>query len=533
MSEAKMITYYGVPVYYRIEQRRDGNVFIFSYRRELNGRLRVDYEHPPRRIPKLEKLLHNAKSSDVRIDSEGKTLLEQLPNDVMDEFFSKFLDISDDKTRAIGLERRKSVPELTLGALIAADRTRLIPEESEITGNIRSAASLEDDARTLRCLCQHEGYTRWFEITVPHCASWLSKESVHMKKSCCRMMKRLLLPFFDMRTIDGLLGWEHYNPQDGSRHSPKYKSLVRNNIPPNMLTYQQCRELLEKTISLSDSIRVSGVDMALVLKLTLGLDTEEICALKLGSFRYLEDFPERLAVSITHQFRKSPEGRNYRIHDIDDLYQRRMLPLSRLAAQCYEKLCAQRKKHTADTPLVPSKANSNRYMTPVDLDRELENRVSTLFSGRNIGDTGFQVPAAKKLLDTTAEQELRKSGCEEEELRFIQGKRPLLVSAVSYSDFLNEAELNKLGAMQDRWLTKVVPMDPSRETANTLDKRGAVLSWGTPYRESRTHAMFEITFQACDPEKIPDDGITLELHALHGFSGTILWNANESLFAEP
>lgn len=129
MSEVKMITYYGFPVYYRIEHRADGDVFIFSYRQLVAGQLRLDYEHPPRRIPELERLLRETENTGIWLDGDGKTLLEQLPEEVMDEFFHKFLDVSGETTRAVGIERHKSIPELTLGVIIAANRKRLVPRK--------------------------------------------------------------------------------------------------------------------------------------------------------------------------------------------------------------------------------------------------------------------------------------------------------------------------------------------------------------------------------------------------------------------
>lgn len=527
MSIIKNLFYYGFPVYYRVEHRTDGDAFIFSYRREIDGRLRLIYEHPPRRIQVLERLLQDAESSGVWIDGDGRTLLEQLPESVMDEFFHDFLDIeSSAKIRSIGLERRKSIPELTLGALFAADREKMVSAVSEITGKARSAASIEDDVRTIRCLCQKEGGTRWQEATLLHCLEWLSEETVHMRRSCGRMMKKLLLPFFEMELIEDLLGWESFDPSMGVPHKPRYDGLVRSNILPNMLSYGQCQVLLEKFISPAGPGVVSGVDMALLLKLTLGLETEEICALNIESFVYLKDFSERLTVHVTHQFCKPSGRKKYQLQEIEDSHQRRILPLSHLAKQCYTAIC-ERRKLTGTTPLVPSKSSSRRRMTPEDLDKELEERVLALFSKEYIRIAGVRAPAAKALLDATGERELRKSGCEEEELRFIQGKRPLTVSAVSYADFLNEAELNKLGALQDRWLNRVVPMPPPKETETILYKKGATIDWAAPCQEGRTQVVFKIPVPKRNPEEIPEEGITLELHALHGFSGTILWKQED------
>lgn len=523
MSKISELTYYGVTIYYRIEHRADGDVFVFSYRRKAEGRLELVYEHQPRRIPQLEDLLRNAQSTGAWLDSNGRTLLEQLPESIMDEFFHSFLDIeSSTEARSIGLARRKNIHELTIGALFAADRTKMIPKVSEITGKERSAATIEGDVRAISLLCRKEGCTKWREATLKHCLGWLLQEPVSTRKTCSRIMKNLLAPYFVLGEIEDLLGWESFDPTMGIPYKPTYNGLVRRNILPNMLSYGQCRAVLERFISFCGPKVVSGVDMALLLKLTLGLESEEICALNIESFVYLKDFSERLTVHVTHQFCKLPGKTKYQIQEIEDLHQRRILPLCHLAKQCYMAIC-ERRKLTGATPLVPSKNNSRRRMDPVELDRELSERVLALFSEAHLPIADIRIPAAKALLDTTAERELRKSGCEEEELRYVQGKRPLIVSAVSYADYLNEAELNKLGALQDRWLNKVIPMEHFTKAETTFYRKGASISWAAFSPGSRTHVVLKIPFPKKSLEEIPEEGITLELHAPHGFSGTILW----------
>lgn len=528
MATPNTLFYYNFPVHYRIEHRADGDVFIFSYRQEIGGNMRIVYEHPPRRIPALEELLKEAVHTNTWADGNGRTLLEQLDEPIMDEFFHDLLDIeSDSKTRAVGLERRHTIPELTMGVLFAADRTTLIAKKKEGSESKRSPFSIQDDIRTIRCLSAKEGGTRWKDATLAHCLDWLSNESIHMRRACWRMMQKVLLPFFRSGQLDDLLGWESYDPTAGIPHKPTYEGLVRNNILPSALSYGQCQKLLGKLFDSEGNIRtVSGIDVALLLKLTLGADTAELSALKTSSFKYLDQFSDRLTVCITQQFHQPPGGGNCRLQDIEDPYQKRTLPLPHLVKQCFEALPARRKGKN-ESPLVSNKTNSNRHMTPKDLDRELENRVLALFDGNLPKIEGIRAVGIKAMLDNTAARELRKSGCEDEELRFIQGKRPLLVSAISYADFTNEAELNKLGALQDRWLNKVVPARSSRDSAAILKKDGGSISWGTSYPESRTHVAFQIPFDAKLPNEIPEEGILLELHALHGFSATILWNPKE------
>ena len=196
---------------------------------------------------------------------------------------------------------------------------------------------------------------------------------------------------------------------------------------------------------------VSGLDIALLLRLILALSLEEICALSLGDFCFLRDFPGRLTVNITHQITRVDGQSSYRIRPLTDPYKIRKLPLSAYLHMAFESYKQNRKTKSAplsELPLVPAKNNVQRHMRPDDLRKELEKRFAlllkqeTTLKGRH--------PSLHELLNQTAPRELLKSGVEAEELRFLMGKAPKLVSAKSYADFLNESELNKLGALQDR-----------------------------------------------------------------------------------
>lgn len=462
-TNIKKLDYYGFPVYVRIERRANGNVVIFSFRQLAHGQLRIIYEHPPRRVPALEKLLQEAECTGIWEDDNGHTILELLPADVMQEFFCAFLDCSTPENRKTGLERRKSLVDITLGVLISADRARLISLVNQRTGKPRAASSIEDDINAIRCLCRHEGCTRWRDVTPAHCLSWLSQESEHMRKSCARMMKSLLLPLLHADIINDLLGWEDYDPTGDAPSKPSYSGLVERNILPTMLTYGQCRTLLAQYFTSSGPKNVSGVDLALLMMLSLPVTIEEICALTLDSFASLADYPDRVTVHITHEFYLPPGGKNYRIREIEDQHQRRMLPVSKLVRLCY--LAIKDRRKSAHSPLVPSKDNSRRHMTPKALEQEMGKRIAALFSDYNFC---VKMIPAKDILANTAERELKKAGCEEEELRFLQGRRPLIVSAVNYADYLNEAELNRLGIYQDRWLKKAIPSAPANESTASL-----------------------------------------------------------------
>ena len=276
---------------------------------------------------------------------------------------------------------------------------------------------------------------------------------------------------------------------------------------------------------------VSGLDIALLLRLILALSLEEICALSLGDFCFLRDFPGRLTVNITHQITRVDGQSSYRIRPLTDPYKIRKLPLSAYLHMAFESYKQNRKTKSAplsELPLVPAKNNVQRHMRPDDLRKELEKRFAlllkqeTTLKGRH--------PSLHELLSVLAPRELLKSGFEDEELRFLLGQAPKLVSSKSYADYLNEAELNKLGALQDRWLGRLWPGKPETSAAKPIGRlfgKNSVLRYISNQGE-RTQAAIRIAIPSIDPvvlDTISAEGILLELGVCYGCSGTVTFSA--------
>ena len=167
-------------------------------------------------------------------------------------------------------------------------------------------------------------------------------------------------------------------------------------------------------------------------------------------------------------------------------------------------------------------------MRPEDLRKELEKRFD-LLPHQEITVSKSKHPSLHRLLSKTAPRELSKSGFENEELRFLLGQAPKLVSAKSYADFLNESELNKLGALQDRWLGRLWP-DQSKINAGKIGKlsgKRSMLRY-TSTQGERTQAAIRITIPSIDPavlDTISAEGILLELGVCYGCSGTVTFSA--------
>ena len=322
--------------------------------------------------------------------------------------------------------------------------------------------------------------------------------------------------------------WCNYDPNAASRPKQNAKSLIRTNVDPTTLTDGQCQALLTPIAKAIQGGTVSGPDIALLLRLTLALPLEEICALNIGDFCYLRDYPNRLTVNITHQVTRADGQSSYRICPHTDSYKIRKLPLSIYFCIVFESYKKNRKSvPLSELPLVPAKNNVQRRMRPEDLRKELEKRFD-LLPHQEITVSKSKHPSLHRLLSKTAPRELSKSGFENEELRFLLGQAPKLVSAKSYADFFNESELNKLGALQDRWLGRLWP-DQSKINAGKIGKlsgKRSMLRY-TSTQGERTQAAIRITIPSIDPavlDTISAEGILLELGVCYGCSGTVTFS---------
>ena len=501
------IAYYGFPIFYRVECRSGHPTIILSYRKDG----RIVYEHPPRRI------------KDIPFDS--------LPEELLEEFFQHLFSLElPAEQRERGLYLRRSLVDLPLAALLAADSYTLFynPDLG------RKRVSVEDDKRAIALLLQNEGETPWQEVTPARCSRWMYGHNLsdHARTSIKRVMRSLFLHQAEERIIDEI-PWCNYDPNAASRPKQNFKSLIRTNVDPTTLTDGQCQALLTPIAKAIQRGTVSGLDIALLLRLILALSLEEICALSLGDFCFLRDFPGRLTVNITHQITRVDGQSSYRIRPLTDPYKIRKLPLSAYLHMAFESYKQNRKTKSAplsELPLVPAKNNVQRHMRPDDLRKELEKRFAlllkqeTTLKGRH--------PSLHELLNQTAPRELLKSGVEAEELRFLMGKAPKLVSAKSYADFLNESELNKLGALQDRWLGRLWPdqSEINADKSGKLSGKSSMLRY-TSTQGERTQATIQITIPSvADPtilEALPYDGILLELGACYGCSGVITFSPIE------
>ena len=100
------------------------------------------------------------------------------------------------------------------------------------------------------------------------------------------------------------------------------------------------------------------------------------------------------------------------------------------------------------------------------------------------------------------------------------------MSAKYYADYMNEAELNKLGALMDHWLNQVISQPCGETTASRLEKKSGSVQWSVGRADALTQASISISLDSLDPGAIPEDGILLQLSSLRGFSGSVTYQTN-------
>lgn len=499
-------SYYGFTIYYRVENRKSGSAWILSYRGE-NPDGKIIYEHPPRCVKNGEAVLTEYKT-DYAVNEHGQTIFEAELVSLAKDFAQGMLGLDKEETRERNLAFRKSLENLPLGILLSADSDEILGNSTE-----RKKESIDDDRRAIRTLLAREGRTPWREVSQTHCAEWLAKKTGHAEQACIRVMCRLFAIQCEAGVVD-FFPWREtlrgrtVQPQNN-------KNLTKKHIEPKMLTDEQCRMLIRRCTTRAENRTITGVDVALMLLLIQGVRLEELCALDLSDFLYLSEFRERMSVRIHRVLVKGTK--NYLRKEIDDPYRKRRLGLAHIVKECVDALSSRANK---DGPLLPLKANSKRRMTPRELQAELQKvlRDEKIEPRQVTQGKAIRPKDPLQLLTSTGPAELRKAGYEDEELRHTYGMMPQLTSAVSYCDYESEAEMNKLGAFQDRWLRRFAG---EHEKYSKRMAKGVTQKIVAKQDGMRTEVDIILDFSSVRIENVPADGIWIECGALHGMSGFV------------
>lgn len=526
-------TLYGFPVYYRIENRAGKETLILSYRSMDSGK--IEYEASPVRVrgwnemtkgcfsaePKnalmLEALLEKTKAvSRFCVGFVGiGSAAEAVKNEDREEEIQKMLNLRR--------EHRKS-QFLPLGILLLADWDEYL-EFNQAKKSLKKATT-QDRIRALKRLQHHEAYTPWPKVTPEKCSSWLALLSEHEVKSTVRLLQHL---FATQKMLDSDIDdpWAGYFPVDEQK-PPSQSALVAQHNERISLTDGQCAEIFRCCEEHCLSGKVDSTEFAVLLLMTAPISPEELCALEYRDFCYLRDYRSRLVLKISNKYVKQGGEQNFHLREIENEYQKRTIPMARLTAAYCETLL---KKANVPSLLrdpdilkgmyVFSAVNKSRRAWPSNLENQISRYMAPWLPKSIAKSKGKKRKpiTALRLLQNTALYHMSSIGYEAEEIRRMQGKAPNLVSAKSYQDFVNEAELNKLGSMTDRWIQRAYPFPPDAYQPVFGEKKIKLLL--PEVVSGQSEATIKIPITPTEQDKIPAQGVAIRLSALAGLSGTI------------
>lgn len=531
-------TYYGLVLQYRIEQRRDANgrphdTLILSYRGSDDKALW--YEHPPRRVEHWLQYVAEYTKDDVNHNTT--TLLEYIPLKIMQDFCNRFAGINPkepvkktekatqehEKQLANNRRRRKEL-DLPLAVLLLADLDMV--DSSNV-----SKTTKDDRVKALQLLLEHEGSTPWPLVTVDKCSTWLPGLSPHNQHACVREMKRVLnwQKSLGLEVDDDW--WGDVTLENPPQHEPKLLIAMHNEH--RIFETVQCGAIIRACRACLQTRKCAEVGMAVLLMITVALTVEEICALTFGDVVQLRDYIRRHAVHIHAAHSKDATKQNYRTVEYGKSYKDRYLPLAYVVsdylqkygerATTYANVPGKKRPQVAQLPLIPSVNNIERKMSPDVLRQAINDFLMPMMPERAVPREDVPLLSATKLLINTALQRMQ-DGMEEEEIRRMRGMAPQLVSARHYNDFRNESELNKLGAIQDRWIAAACP-EVQREqlAAHFASTQAGVWTTDTPGTCTMLDAIIRV--KACSDEDIPDGGVVLQIGSLHGVYGRVDYNS--------
>ena len=485
--------YCGLTICYRTEHRQGGDALILSLRGP-DGRGRIQFEDKPHRLPKA---------------SNGN--LEKAAELLVPKFLQRCFAIATKEGRG-----RRQIRPLSLGAAWAADYDMLLASTNW------SASTASKYRAGFGLILAAHGATPLAELTPAVCAPTLDCMSLSKCEGCILLLRSLI----ELQCKAGLMNsnpWDSYKPS-GRVKKPSHSRLLGKNLRDTMLTAGQCQDFVRRCFA-SLGRRDGVLYFAALLLLFLGLPPEQICALQFQDMQYLEHYPSQLTIRLAHEYCRRKGKKGYIRSPLDKPFKVRQIPVPAVIAEAFQLLYGvstpEDVKHK-QCPVIHSPENKNTPVTPKRLRKWLNKTFRRDLQPPS--DFGPSLPVTK-LLQNTAIRNLARSGYEDEELRHHQGHTPTLVSAKHYCDFSNEAELNKLSRLQERWSNPPLPNAPIFPQGSfVLKAKGHPQEWlATGFN---CGVDFTLTIPPIPPETLAQhkelsDGLLLEFTATRGMDGII------------
>ncbi len=420
----RTIDFFGLPVAFRVEMRKNTAAVILSMRsrdkERIDGNGAIVYEHPPRIVRFTDEA------------SVEKRVLELVPECLRCAF-----NPDTDKGRAL---REKFAQKLPLAALITADFDR-------VAQYMKWSTSTKKE------------YMRSFELLVskfdriPFCEIAQEKFALHLREGGYSDYQingqiyamRALVIYEETQCLISSHFMDTFamgnrrvvvGPRDASRHFEK-----------NILTHAQVREIVATCAENLESSR-GYLYFGLILMLITGITIGELCALTWGSFSSSNTYTGVTVIEIEAEAKRV--GGVYRTEELN-WSRRRTLPLPPTVATFYQKVKDNAPCVQEDMPFIRSSKNAARRMRPDEFEKWLKGFLKS-FDFSKQPELKSLTKNPERTLRATFRSTLESCGCDADEIRYLYGSAPESVFARNYCAYDDPRELAKLAAMLDRYI---------------------------------------------------------------------------------
>lgn len=438
------IDFFGLPVAFRVEMRKNTAAVILSMRsrdkERIDGNGAIVYEHPPR-------IVRFADEASVE-----KRVLELIPECLRCAF--------DPDTKAGCSLRKKFAQSLPLAALIAADFDRVAQEMGWANSTQR------DHKRLLDLLVSKLGRIPFCEITQEMFAFHLREggfSSYQINGQICAL--RALIAYEEAHFLIS----DHFmdsftmgnrrvvvDPRDASRHFEK-----------NILTHAQVERIVASCVGMLEDNR-GYLYLGLILMLVTGITISELCALTWGAFSFANTYTGIIVIEIGSEAKRV--GEVYRTEELNGP-RRRTIPLSPTMAKLYHKVKNNAPNAQENAPFMRSPKNAARRMRPDEFDRWLKGFFKS-FDFSKQPELKSLTKNPERTLRATFRSTLESCGCDAEEIRYLCGNTPESVFARNYCAYDDPRELAKLAAILDKYAISLTetPCDVSEFKISRKDE---------------------------------------------------------------
>ena len=422
----RIVDFFGLPVTFRVEARKNTAAVILSLRshdkERIDGNGAIVYEHPPRIVRFTDEA------------SVEKRVLELIP-----ECLQRVFDPATKEGRAL---REKFAQRLPLAAVIAADFDR-------VAQSMKWANSTQKEhKRSLDLLVSKLGRVPFCEITQETFAFHLREggfSDYQISGQICAL--RALIAYEQSHHLIS----EHFmdtftlgnrrvvvGTRDASRHFEK-----------NILTHAQVREIVVNCAENLESSR-GYLYFGLILMLITGITIGELCALTWGSFSSSNAYTGVTVIEIGSEAKRV--GDVYHIEKLN-WPRRRTLPLppTPTVAKLYHEVKDSAPNVQENVPFMRSFKNAARRMRPDEVEKWLKGFFKS-FDFSKQPELKSLTKNPERTLRATFRSALESCGCDEEEIRYLCGNAPKSVFARNYCAYDDPRELAKLAAVVEHYI---------------------------------------------------------------------------------